>query len=90
MRRDAFLQSTLVQDAVIRNLQTLAESAKRISSDSQKLAPRIPWRHITGFRNLVVHEYLRVDLEFVWQIVSVDLPVLHEQVARLRDLISAA
>lgn len=77
-----------MQDAVIRNLQTLAESAKRISSDSQELASGIPWKQIVGFRNLVVHEYLRIDLEFVRQIVSVDLPALKEQASRLRDLIS--
>lgn len=87
--RDSFFQSTLVEDAVIRNLQTLAESAKRISSESQRLGAGIPWKQIVGFRNLVVHEYLRIDLEFVWQIVSVDLPVLKEQTSRLRDLIAA-
>lgn len=87
--RDSFFRSTLVQDAVIRNLQTLAESSKRISSDSQRLASGVPWRQMVGFRNLVVHDYLRVDLEFVWQIVSMDLPALKEQVSRLRDLLAA-
>ena len=78
-----------MQDAVIRNLQTLAESAKRISSESQQLASPIPWKQIVGFRNLVVHEYLRVDLEFVWQIVNVDLPLLKEQALHLRELIAS-
>jgi uncharacterized protein with HEPN domain len=83
--RESFSSSTLVQDAVIRNLQTLAESTKRISQESQSLAPDIPWKQVLGFRNLVVHEYLRIDLEFIWQIVTSDLPALKQQICQLRD-----
>jgi uncharacterized protein with HEPN domain len=85
--RDSFFTSTMAQDAVIRNLQTLAESTKRISRESQALGSGIPWKQLAGFRNLVAHEYLRIDLEFVWRIVSVDLPALKQQPAQLRELL---
>ena len=64
--RDAFLRTTLIQDGVIRNLQTLAESSKRLSDGLRAAAPEIPWQQIVGFRNLVIQEYLRLDLSFVW------------------------
>ena len=50
--RSRFDTSRLVQDAVIRNLQTLAESSQRLSSEIKDTEPRIPWRELAGFRNV--------------------------------------
>jgi uncharacterized protein with HEPN domain len=86
--RETFLTQTLVQDAVLRNLQILAESASRISADIQERTPEIPWPQVRGFRNFVVHEYLGVDLGFVWEIVQDDLPVLRDQATRLLAMLN--
>jgi uncharacterized protein with HEPN domain len=85
--REAFRASSLVQDAVIRNLQVLSESAARISPEHQALEPEVPWKQVRGFRNVLVHQYLGIDLEFVWSIVVEDLPVLKEKAEQLRDLL---
>ncbi len=71
-----FRSSRLIQDAVIRNLQTMAESAQRLSDNSKALAPELPWRAISGFRNVVVHDYLGLDLQAVWLVVASHLPSL--------------
>jgi len=76
MAKDAFLASSLVQDAVIRNLQTLAESTQRLSDRTKRNQPAIEWFKIAGFRNALVHDYLGVDLDKVWNILQNDLPVL--------------
>jgi len=76
MDREAFLASTLVQDAVIRNLQTLAESTQRLSDRLKEEHPEIEWYKIAGFRNILVHDYLGVDVERVWNIVQAELPAL--------------
>ena len=60
--RARFDASRLVQDAVIRNLQTLAESSQRLSSEIKDTEPQIPWRELAGFRNVIVQGYLGVDL----------------------------
>ena len=72
----SFRNSQLIQDAVIRNLQTMAESSQRLSEHAKSLATQVPWRAIAGFRNIIVHDYLGVDLDMVWQVVSTDLPTL--------------
>ena len=59
--RHAFLSSTLIQDAVVRNLQTLAESSRRLSDDLKSRHPDIDWRGIAGLRNVLVHDYLGTD-----------------------------
>jgi uncharacterized protein with HEPN domain len=71
-----FRSSRLIQDAVMRNLQTMAESAQRLSDDSKKLAPEVPWRAISGFRNVVVHDYLGLDLDAIWLVVNTNLSPL--------------
>ncbi len=81
--RFRFDTSRLVQDAVIRNLQTLAESSQRLSSEIKGTEPQIPWRDLAGFRNVIVHGYLGVDLGAVWLVVEQDLPALTEAVDRM-------
>jgi uncharacterized protein with HEPN domain len=77
--REAFLESRLIQDAVVRNLQTLAESTQRLSDAFKQAHPDIDWRAIAGFRNVLVHDYLGVDVARVWQIIEKQLPRLKEQ-----------
>ena len=81
--RSRFDASRLVQDAVIRNLQTLVESSQRLSSEIKGTEPQIPWRELAGFRNVIVHGYLGVDLGAVWLVVEQDLPALTEAVNRM-------
>jgi len=81
--RSRFEASRLVQDGVIRNLQTLAESSLRLSSEIKATEPQVPWRELAGFRNVIVHGYLGVDLGAVWLVVEKDLPALTEAVNRM-------
>jgi uncharacterized protein with HEPN domain len=74
--RTQFLESHTLQDAVLRNLQTLAESTQRLSLALTDTHPAIPWRRIAAFRNVLVHNYLGIDLESIWDIIQRDVPPL--------------
>jgi uncharacterized protein with HEPN domain len=74
--RDEFMSQSLIQDAVVRNLQVMAESSKRISDERKNRHLEVDWQEISGFRNILVHDYLGVDLELVWNIVINELPGL--------------
>jgi uncharacterized protein with HEPN domain len=74
--KEAFLASTFIQDATMRNLQTLAESTQRLSESFKSRHPRINWRGLAGFRNVLVHDYLGINLQRVWQIIERDVPDL--------------
>lgn len=78
--RDAFMNSSLIQDAVLRNLQTLAESTQRLSDETRARRDDIDWRRIAGFRNVLVHDYLGIDVPNVWGIVEKELPPLRSAV----------
>lgn len=73
----------MVQDAVVRNLQTMAESTQRLSQSLKESEKDIPWSSVAGFRNVLVHGYLDVDLDAVWSVVERDLPALAEAVDRM-------
>jgi uncharacterized protein with HEPN domain len=68
--RRRFLDSQLVQDAVARNLQTLAESTQRLSEAIKETEPDVLWREIAGFRNVLTHAYLGLDPEVLWSVVN--------------------
>lgn len=81
--KSRFETSRLVQDAVIRNLQTLTESSQRLSDSIKTTEPQVPWRELAGFRNVIVHGYLGIDLAAVWLVVEKDLPPLAAALERL-------
>ena len=81
--RTHFEASRQVQDAVIRNLQTLTESSQRLSSEIKATEPHTPWRDLAGFRNVIVHDYLGVDITAVWLVVEQDLPALTAAIDRM-------
>ena len=80
--REEFAHSELVQEAVLRNLQVLAESTERMSDGLKAKHPEAQWR--AGFRNVLVHDYLGVNLGRTWEIVSTDIPVLQVQMDEIR------
>nr|VFJ73599.1 MAG: Protein of unknown function DUF86 [Candidatus Kentron sp. FW] len=48
----------MLYDAVLRNLQTLSEATQQLPTEKKALCLTIPWRQISGFRNILVHNYL--------------------------------
>ena len=81
--REKFLASHTLQDAVLRNLQTMSESTERLSDDLKATHIEIEWKRIAAFRNLLVHNYLGIDLEQVWDITQGDLRELKQAVAAM-------
>jgi uncharacterized protein with HEPN domain len=79
--KERFMSSHTLQDAVLRNLQTLVESAQRLSDNLRAGHPEIEWRRIAAFRNVLVHDYLGIDLERIWEITRQDVPQLKQVVA---------
>ena len=84
--RARFMASHTVQDAVLRNLQVLAESAGRLSDSIKATQPDIEWREIGAFRNVLVHDYLGIDLVTIWDITQSDIPRLKRTVVAMLDV----
>jgi uncharacterized protein with HEPN domain len=84
---DAFRQDPKSLAAVERKLQIISEAALRLGERAEALCPGLPWREIRGIGNWLRHQYDRVDIETVWNTVTMDLPPLKAAVDRaLRSL----
>lgn len=79
----AFFESVVHQDAVLRNLHTLTETTQRLSAGLKTAHPEIDWAALAAFRNVMVHDYLGIDMELVWAVVIQDVPDLKIKVTKL-------
>ncbi|MEW6355534.1 MAG: DUF86 domain-containing protein [Planctomycetota bacterium] len=73
---EQFDQSHLHQAAIVRTLEIIGEAAGRLSKEIKAAHPEIPWDGMIGMRNRLIHEYFRVDLAKVWDVVQNEVPVL--------------
>ncbi|HEX2869004.1 MAG TPA: DUF86 domain-containing protein [Ignavibacteriales bacterium] len=73
---DDFASSSLVVDAVVRNIEIIGEASKNVPEAVKLSAPEIPWNKMAGIRNRIVHEYFGVDISIIWFIVTNELPQL--------------
>lgn len=71
-----FDEEIMVQDAVLRRRETLADAASKLPDGLKERHPDIPWREVQSFRNVAAHDYTGIDLDIVWRIVVDDLPLL--------------
>jgi len=73
--REAFFKDQKTQSAVIMQLALIGELAKKIS-ETAKSTIDLPWKDIAGFRDRAIHDYYQVDLNVVWDTITMDLPEL--------------
>ena len=76
-----FFNSIQLQDSVIRRIEIIGEAIKNIPNDIKKNYSQIPWREITGMRDILIHQYFGVDLDLTWQVIDKDLPRLKRQIS---------
>ncbi len=74
--KEAFLESILIQDAVYRNFEIIGEAAKRLPDETRRAIPDVPWRQVSGFRDVLIHQYDGVDPMQVWKVIESNLPTI--------------
>jgi len=81
--KEHFMSDSMVQDAVLRNLEVIGEATKRLDDAYRKTHPQIPWRAVAGLRDVLIHQYEGVDMDRVWNVVVDALPNLKNAIAEL-------
>ena len=85
--KSAFTESHTLQDAVLRNLQTMTETTQRLSGALKATRPHVEWDKMAAFRNVLVHGYLGIDLELIWGVVQKDVPKLKTAIVEMLESI---
>ena len=76
------------QHAVISNFIKLGEAAGKLSPELKAVHPEVNWRNAVGMRNVLVHDYVKIDYKELWQTAKNDLPVLKKQIQKILEDIS--
>ena len=81
--RDAFDGSALIQVWMVHHLMIIGEAVRGIDPAIRQRYPSVPWRQIAGMRNILVHDYFRINHEIVWETVEKHVPSLKSEVERI-------
>jgi uncharacterized protein with HEPN domain len=73
---EKFAADSKTFDAVIRNLTIIGEAARQVPSEIETAFPQVPWAEMRAVRNILTHEYDRVDARIIWDTICNDLPPL--------------
>ncbi len=83
--KEDFFKSTLLQDATIRQLEIIGEATKKISTETKEKYSDIPWRRMAGLRDILIHNYMGVDLNAVWEITRQAIPSLKKSIKHILE-----
>lgn len=81
--KEEFMQNKMIQDAVIRNFEIIGEATKRLSPELRSQYSDVSWQQMAGLRDVLIHDYLKVNLNLVWQIIEQNLSNLKRQVTAI-------
>lgn len=71
-------------DAIVRRIEIIGEAAKNIPDAFRAKYQEVPWKDIAGMRDVIIHNYFRVDLNAVWKTIKEDIPILKKQIEKIR------
>jgi uncharacterized protein with HEPN domain len=78
-----FRRDRQLAHATVRCLEIIGEAAARISEETKSASPSIPWPHLIGMRNRLIHAYFSINFEVVWKTVQEDVPILLEKLTMI-------
>jgi len=84
MSYEMFAADKRTVNAVIRCLEVLGEAAKHIPTSFRKKHSDLPWSNMAGMRDVLIHDYMGVDLKTVWKVTQERLPELKPLIEGLR------
>jgi len=82
---DDFLEDYKTQDAITRNIEIIGEASKKISPELKSKYSNVPWKTIAGTRDRLIHGYFGVNIDIVWEIATIDVPVLKQDIQKIKE-----
>lgn len=86
MTYETFAADKKTVNAVIRSLEVLGEATRHIPTPFRNKHPHIPWSKMAGMRDVLIHDYMGVDLKTVWKVTQERLPELETLISEIDAL----
>jgi uncharacterized protein with HEPN domain len=83
MTRPQLKANEIYQNAILYQIIIMGEATKRLSSEYREKYPKIPWKRIAGMRDILTHQYDRINFDTVWDVVYQEIPELIEMITPL-------
>ena len=80
-----FASNELLVRAILHTLEVAGEATRSIPQDFTSQHPEVPWRGLNDFRNVIVHQYFRIDIELVWRVIHNNFLPLEDDFRRLLE-----
>ena len=81
--RAALLEDPTNSRAIVRSLEVIGEAVKKLPEDLRRTYPHVEWADIAGMRDVLIHDYMGVDIDEVWNVVVNHLPALKTQLEQI-------
>ena len=80
LSKEAFLNDETLKRAIVRSLEIIGEATKRIPAEFKEQYSPIQWKSKAGMRNRLIHDYLGINYEIVWDVATNKIPDLNNQI----------
>src|SRR5581483_6529068 len=81
--REEYDRGDVLIMALAHFVQVVGEAARKVSNEFQERNSQIPWHQIIGMRHRIVHDYMNVDEDVLWEVVKHDLPALIQDLDKI-------
>ena len=81
--KEDLVEGRMLVLALLKDIEILGEAANKVSEPTREKLPNIPWHQIIGMRNHLIHGYFDVNLDVVWETVTMELPTLYDELEKI-------
>ncbi len=84
LSKEKLIKDSIIQDAIVRRIELVGEAAKNLPDDFKEKYFFIPWKEIIGTRDKIIHHYFGVNLDMIWEIITINIPDLKIKILKIK------